>query len=91
MPKPISPVAPGLDRAEVVYGANQPQYVGLPVVREDDGLVVSRWHFSFKERVTILFGGSIWISILTFRKPLQPIKVETVCPVRYQSSLEAAD
>jgi hypothetical protein len=46
-----------------------------------NGHRVSRWQLTWKERFQILTGGSIWLSILTFNKPLQPVKMDTTCPL----------
>lgn len=36
------------------------------------GEVVSCWKLSFKERVKIVFTGRIWLSLMSFNKPLTP-------------------
>lgn len=66
----------------IVYGANQEEYLNLPVRQYEDGLAISCFKPSLKERLKILFIGKIWISILTFNKPLQPIKVEVDQPFK---------
>jgi hypothetical protein len=78
---PVSPVAPGLDLPEVVYAKDQPQYIPLPAYRYDDGTVVTRWRLSWRERLAVLFGGSIWLTLLTFNKPLQPVMLDAKCPI----------
>lgn len=79
--KPITPVVPGSNTPEVVYAKDQPEYIPLPAHRTDDGLVVTRWGLSIGERLRLLLGGSIWLSVLTFNRPLQPIRLDTRCPV----------
>jgi len=59
-------------QVNVVYGKNQPEYRELPAFKNKDGLVVSCWQLSFKERLKILFGGKIWLSLSTFNRPLTP-------------------
>jgi len=61
--------------ANVVLAKDQPQYLPLPVWMDESdskGRVVSCWRFSFIERLRILFGGKLWLSVLTFNERLQP-------------------
>jgi len=53
---------------------NQDEYLTLPAEIREDGEVISCWKFSFKERVQVLFGKNLYISMLTFKKPLQPLR-----------------
>ena len=59
----------------VVYAENQPEYIPLPAFKSDttNGEVISCWKLSFKERIRILFKGELWISMMTFNKPLTPM------------------
>jgi len=79
MPRPITPVNPAASMPEVTYAKDQPQYIPLPVVRRDDGLVTTRWRFSWKERLRLLFTGDLWLQVHTFNHPLQPLAM-TVHP-----------
>lgn len=58
-----------------VYAKDQPEYLPLPVFKNDsvEGECISCWKLSFKERVRILLTGKLWISMMTFNKPLTPI------------------
>ena len=58
-----------------IYAKNQPEYLPLPVYREKNGTVTSCWKLSFIERIKILFTGKLRVKVLTFNKPLQPIKL----------------
>ncbi len=80
--KPTTPVAPGFDFPLTVFGAEQPEYLPLPAVRcTDQGkTIVTRWALSWQERIQVLFGGTVWLSIMTFGKPIQPVKLEAGCP-----------
>lgn len=62
--------------ANVVFGEDQPEYLPLPAYCADtkEGHAVTCWKLSFLERIRILFTGRVWLSQLTFRKPLQPIR-----------------
>jgi hypothetical protein len=78
---PSSPVVrdidPRFNAAEVVYAKDQPEYIPLPTLKFSDGLVVSRWTLNWKERLRLLFGGSVYLGLLTFNGPLQPILIAT--------------
>jgi hypothetical protein len=77
--KPISPVLPSHpDIREVVFAKDQPEYLPLPAVRipGPDGTVITRWRLSWRERLTVLFRGNLFLSLLTFNKPLQPVMIE---------------
>lgn len=58
-----------------VYAKHQPPYIPLPVQRDDEGKVLSCWSCSWKERLTILLTGRVWLSVLTFKQPLQPVRL----------------
>jgi len=67
------------------HGETQPQYVALPthsVVGDPEGRVISCWNLSFKERMILLFTGKIWVSLLTFKHPIQPQLLEIKSPFR---------
>jgi hypothetical protein len=58
---------------------DQPQYKPLPVYRMKgtDGIVISCWKMSWRERFRALWFGRIYVCSMTFNKPLQPLKVIT--------------
>jgi hypothetical protein len=58
----------------IVFTKDQPGYQPLPALKIDspNGEVVSCWKLSFKERVKIIFTGRIWLSLITFNRPLTP-------------------
>lgn len=60
--------------ANVTFAKDQPEYQPLPAFRNDSPQdeVITCWKLSFKERLRILFKGEIWLSLLTFNKPLTP-------------------
>lgn len=89
--KPIEQIIPGFilpDNEIVIYAKDQPEYNPLPMWKGPDGLRVSRWKLTFTERLAILFGGSIWLTILTFGRPLQPVKLETSCPIQGSAMMD---
>jgi hypothetical protein len=58
----------------IVFAENQPEYQQLPALKLDtkEGQVISCWKLNFLERVIILFTGKMWVSLMTFNKPLTP-------------------
>lgn len=61
----------------VVYAKDQKEYTPLPALRFDDGTVISCWKMSWKELFKILLHRKVWVSVLTFNKPLQPLLVSS--------------
>jgi len=59
----------------VIYAENQPEYLPLPAHKSEDGVITSCCRLSFVERIKVLFCGRIYISVMTFNEPLQPIKI----------------
>ena len=78
--KPVSPIVPGLKLPEVVYATNQPEYNPLPVYKADDGVVLSRWKLSLKERLVMLIRGDLYLWVCTFNQPLQPVSLQVMRP-----------
>lgn len=58
----------------IVFAKDQPEYLPLPAFRNDspEGEVISCWQLSFSERLRILFTGKLWVSLMSFNKPLTP-------------------
>ena len=56
------------------YAENQPEYLPLPAfkINEPEGRIISCWKLSFIERMRILFKGKLWVSLMSFNKPLTP-------------------
>lgn len=65
-----------------VYAGGQGQYQNLPCHRTEDGTVTSCWSLSFKERLKVLFTGVLFLRVLTFNKPLQPLLMSVDNPVK---------
>ncbi len=89
--KEVKPVFPTLRSADVRaldshglemvrVAKNQPQYIELPAVVSVHGLVTTRWALSWAERLCILLSGNIYLQVLSFGKPLQPVKLLTKEP-----------
>lgn len=65
---------------EIVYGALQDEYQGLPAIRTPAGKVLTRWTFTDEEREAIHAGADVFLTVLTFNQPLQPLRMEVgVC------------
>jgi len=64
----------------VTYAEDQPEYLNLPAYRDREGKMVACWSLTFWERAKLLFTGKIWISMLTFKKPLTPHKLSIDSP-----------
>jgi hypothetical protein len=60
--------------ANKVYGEKQPEYQPLHVLKLDNplGEVISCWKLTRWERIKVLFTGKVWLSLMTFNKPLLP-------------------
>lgn len=57
-----------------VYAKDQPEYMPLPALKLNtpQGEVISCWKMSVLDRVKVLFTGKIWVSLMSFNKPLTP-------------------
>lgn len=73
----MNAVAPEIpDSREVVIAKDQPEYLPLPaaiVEREEGVSVVTRWRFTEDERSAIAAGADLYLELLTFGQPLQPL------------------
>jgi hypothetical protein len=78
--EPVPPIDHGHARPNgwdsAVYAKDQPEYIPLPVIKSAQGHVVSRWKLTWRERMAVLFGRHLWVTMLTFNQPLQPIKLD---------------
>lgn len=83
--EPVSPVSlarPELEPAEIKFADGQADYKTLPGLRHANefGCVTTRWKLTWTERFRILFTGRMWVSQLTFHRPLQPISFDLTEP-----------
>ena len=62
-----------VDARAINIAENQDQYHTLPAVITPDGIVHTRWRFSLRERLALLFGRCLNLEIMTFGSPLQPV------------------
>ncbi len=71
----MTPIDPGIETMELrVYAKDQPQYIPLPARVDSGGTVVTCWQLTWRERLTLLLRGTLFLTLLTFNKPLQPIR-----------------
>jgi hypothetical protein len=79
--KPVSPVIPGLEFAEIKIAEDQDEYGTLPALSIDNGeRIVTRWTLSWRERLRVIFKGNIYLHVWRFGQPLQPVLLETTTP-----------
>lgn len=73
------------DGVNVVFGAEQPEYMPLPAerVQSEYGQVNTCWELSPEEIKKVRETGHIFVSLLTFGQPLQPILVSVDKPEVY--------
>jgi len=71
------PVAPGFESLETVYAKDQPEYIPLRTLASHDAVrrVVSRWSPTLEQRQEIADGKDVFLTLLTFSGPLQPIQM----------------
>ena len=69
------PVFDGTD--EVIFAKDQPPYVPLRchVGPTPERRVTSRWSLTEEQRKAVLDGADIYLTLLTFGDPLQPILI----------------
>ena len=72
--KPVSPVIPGVP--DVKIAEHQDEYETLPAIVLSDGVVISRWRLTWRERLVAMINGDIYLHIHTYGQPLQPVFME---------------
>jgi hypothetical protein len=74
--KPVSPVlGEAFADREIVIAKDQPEYMPLPAIRSDNGVVLTRWKLTDGERQAVTDGADIFLSVWTFGS-IQPIRLE---------------
>ncbi len=66
----------------VIFAEHQKEYQPLPCIIENAprGTVITRWKLSWKERIRMFIKGEMWLTVLTFHHPLQPILMDSNPP-----------
>lgn len=62
-----------------VYAKDQPEYLPLPAYRNETE-TVSCWRLTWRERLTVLFTGTLWLRQLNFGHALQPLAPQVERP-----------
>ncbi len=57
----------------ILFGADQPEYLPLPAYRNEQGDVITCWELSKEEVETLVETKCIFLSLKTFNQPLQPV------------------
>jgi hypothetical protein len=71
----MRPIDPKIEELELrIYAKDQPPYFPLPTRVDAEGTVVTCWQLTWRERLTLLLRGTLFLTLLTFNKPLQPIR-----------------
>ena len=70
----------------VTYAKNQPEYLPLPAYKTSDGTVTSCWGLSFFERLKVVLIGKIYLEVLTFNQPLQPLQMSVSKPTEVKAN-----
>lgn len=63
------------------FAKDQPEYLPLPVYKDEDSIVTSCWKFTWKERFKFILSGKLWLQQMTFGTPLQPQKPSIDKPI----------
>ena len=62
----------GFPEQNCTYAKNQAEYMPLPAYKAKDGMVISCWALSWRERIRVALSGKMWWAVLTFNSRLQP-------------------
>jgi len=90
--KPVSPVIPSRPSLpEQVIAENQKDYLPLPAIVGQDGVVLTRWEMSEAERQLFLEQGHIYLMVYTRGAPLQPFWLQVEPPLVAQTADQIPD
>ncbi len=64
----------------VILAMGQDEYEPLQAYRAPDGQTICAFRLSAPELEEIAKTRTLWISVLTFNQPFQPIGLSTLCP-----------
>jgi hypothetical protein len=65
--------------SNITFAKDQPGYMPLPAWT-DGAQVISRWTLNWRERLHVLLTGVVWVRMMTFGKPLQPLRPQVLDP-----------
>lgn len=73
----------------IVMGKDQPEYLPLPAFKDKEGQVLTCWKpTNFREWWKMVRGGRVYIILLTFNQPLQPMRVMAENPMVFEKQPE---
>ncbi len=77
----VSPVLPSNPLVhEIVIARDQKPYAPLPIFRDGEH-TLSRWRLTWRERLGVLLGGSVYLWVITpFDKPYPPVRIQVEEP-----------
>jgi hypothetical protein len=58
----------------VVFAKDQPEYIPLPA-NVDGRMVETKWGLTWRERLSVLCRGSVYLTVMSFGHPLQPLRM----------------
>lgn len=67
--------------SNMTWAKDQPPYIPLPTfgIKESPSFpIISCWKMRWRDRLRVLFTGKIWVGLLTYHKPLTPIRVDVI-------------
>jgi hypothetical protein len=72
----MNPITPESrpDARAVIFAKDQPEYLPLPA-NVSHPYVETKWELTWKERLYAMFRGTMYLTVMTFGNPLQPIRV----------------
>lgn len=73
----MKPVA--FDGMSSVMGVGQPEYDPLPAYRGEKE-TLSCWRLTWRERLTVLFRGNVWVWQMDFGRPTNPLSLQVESP-----------
>lgn len=59
----------------IIFAESQKEYYNLPAYKAEDGMVLSCWKLSFIDKIKVILTSKIFLQVLTFNEPLQPLKM----------------
>lgn len=83
--KPCSPVIPGEDFEELIIAKDQPEYMPLPVIPFQSGIILSRWEMDEAERKAVAVSGEIYVYLLTFGSRVPEINFQIDSPMALEN------
>lgn len=61
----------------VIFAKDQPEYLPLPA-NTDGTSVETCWRLTWRERIRLFLTGELYLTLLTFGRPLQPIRLSVL-------------